>query len=223
MKPVLIVVLVVVAVSVASYFFLQETDAGRRFKLGLLRARAEIDPTPENIGQLAAAEVRLRPDLVPPARSLTPAQKEAIRADTRRRLGQFGAPVRVPGSPVGGPVIDARRIADELIRKAEGIDEYGRPPHEQQAAIAAAVAGDVARGEGLTPDEINESANVAVREFGFPNVGHVTLVLTGRADWAAAILAMVAVITGTIAAAATGGAAAAIITGAVGTAGAATQ
>lgn len=221
MKALFVVLVVVAVVGVGAFFFVQKTDAGRRLKLGLLRAGVEVAPTPDNIGRLAAEEVRLRPGLVPKAQVLTPAEKEAIRQDVLRRLPR--APL--PGGPMrGGSLgVNAQRVTDELIRIAEGIDQYGRDPNEQQAAIAASVAGTVARSEGFTPDEINQAANVAVQQFGFPDIGHVTLVLTGRPDWAAAIVIMAAAVGGIIAAGVTGGAAGAVIAGAATTAGLATQ
>lgn len=96
---------------------------------------------------------------------------------------------------------------------ARNTDEYGRPPKEQAAAIAAAVAERAARDYGLGVDAQREAANVAVRQFGYQHTGFVTRTLRGRTDWAQAITIMAAAVGTAIAAAATGGAAGAVVGG----------
>lgn len=87
----------------------------------------------------------------------------------------------------------------------ERTDEYGRDRNEQRAAIAATTAYRAAIELGMSEAQAFESRDFAVREFGFPHAGHVTLVLTGRTDWARAIEVMALSIAAVITSAATGG------------------
>lgn len=90
---------------------------------------------------------------------------------------------------------------------AETTDAYGRDRNHQRAAIAATTAYRAALELGMSEAEAFESRDYAVREFGFSHAGHVTLVLTGRTDWARAIEVMALAVAAVITSAATGGAA----------------
>lgn len=123
----------------------------------------------------------------------------AVYAVTRTRAGS-NAFARVTKSPKAiGRAAALEVIQTDIVPDGAGVDGHGRGAEEQRAAIAQAVASRAAAELGLDAEGVQAARNEAVRRFGFRDVGHVTLVLTGRTDWAQAIEVMAAAVAAGIA------------------------